>query len=173
MKALILCLFIVLASSGCGPGAALQPLVGETVDITDQMETSPDVLTRRAPDLAAQSMLKAISDGDDTTTLKHLSNKTKKSLQTLFSGGPSDDEILKGLAAYRASGKSLVTLLFGVPGAKVAASSPRQIARGLQVPHSIKAKVRLISAEKTEHWCFFTLEDNTWKLQRTKFDQIL
>jgi hypothetical protein len=137
------------------------------------METSPDVLTRRAPDLAAQAMLKAISEGDDSTTLKHLSNKTKKSLQTLFNSGSSDDEILEGLASYRASGKSLTALLFGVPEAKVTASSPRQIARGLQVPHSTKAKVRLTSTEKTEHWCFFTLEDNTWKLQRTKFDQIL
>ena len=173
MNPRILALFLSAFTLSCGPGAALQPLVGETVDISEDMETKPEVLTRRAPDMAAERMIGAIRANDTAAVVAFLSEKTRRAL--------TESKILTGDAAtlqraieqYVQSGKSLETLLLGVAEAKVVLSSPRQIARGLQVPHSMKAKVQFSSADNTKHWGLFVLEDNTWKLQRSDFDQNL
>ena len=173
MKTRLIALFFSVLTMGCGPGAALQPLVGETLDISEEMETKPEVLTRRAPDMAAERLLDAIRAKDTPSIIAALSETTKAALGASMALATEESALQQGLEQHVQSGKSLEALLFGVPDLKVVLSSPRQIARGLQVPHSVKAKVQLSSSDNTKHWSLFVLEENTWKLQRSEFDQNL
>lgn len=52
-----LILFITLTSVACGPGAALQPLVGEDADVYAMLESDPESLFDDAPCLAANQLL--------------------------------------------------------------------------------------------------------------------
>ena len=103
----------------CGPGTALQPLIGESTEIHELLETPPSVLEERAPLHAAEQVLASLRSQNNEALWSHLSLKSQAALEARFSEAHQNS---RGATLIRAmydspmlekEGTSLEALFFG------------------------------------------------------------
>ena len=143
---------LLLVCSACGPGKALQPLVGEGRGIHDSLESDPALLRTTAPIESAKRLLGFIRAGNREAVFASLSRDSHQSY--------SLPESLTSLPVR----ESVEIALMGSLVEEFVERSPREVLKGLPSPHPRRASVTVKSKQGPERTIFFELEEEAWLL---------
>ena len=141
-----------LVFSACGPGKALQPLVGEGRGIHDSLESDPALLRTTAPIESAKRLLGYIRAGNREAVYASLSRDSHQSysLPENLTSAPVRE--------------SVEIALLGSLVEEFVERSPREVLKGLPSPHPRRASVTVKSKQGPERTIFFELEEEAWLL---------
>ena len=104
----------IIAMTGCGPGAALQPLVGEGPEVFELMETDGSRRFDDAPTLTARHLFDLLESRQFSAAWPLLSKRTQEALQRDFArdGEEGDSQLLSRISRDTRS-PTPTAILFG------------------------------------------------------------